>query len=329
MDRVDLCQGAYWSGPSAAEPGLSSSQAPSTALHPYSPSPDVHNGSGSGSGSGIDNNSDRSRIDVPVSDAAMATADPFEVRMRFSAQLEHLNASTTSSQKAAQYALKYKDMDEDLHSCILEQLEKTSMNTRANIMYFIEHLLEMASKDRSNEYIRMMQRDIIRVVDAVCPEDGSGAANVKVVRKVLQGLKNKTILLEQTVIEIEACLKDRDTSASDLGFSSPANGDKTSAPSRPSNGTSHGSTNRLDKRQIEQRIEEDRERHKRMRESMWAVPAVLEEDAAKVYEDTSDLGEDDHILGNEELDEMQQSAAEAARSCRHSGRSRTNGTSSH
>jgi hypothetical protein len=51
-------------------------------------------------------------------------------------------------------------------------------------MYFIEHLLEMATKERGNEYVRMMQRDIIRVVDAVCPENGSGAANVKVVRKV-------------------------------------------------------------------------------------------------------------------------------------------------
>lgn len=140
-------------------------------------------------------------------------ADPFEVRMRFSAQLEHLNASTMSAWKAAQYALKYKDMDEDLHSCILEQLEKVecpslpsslsrktillnplrslgqrNMNVRANIMYFIEHLLEYASKERNNDYVRMMQRDIIRVVDAVCPENGSGAANVKVVRKV----KDKT-----------------------------------------------------------------------------------------------------------------------------------------
>ena len=51
-------------------------------------------------------------------------ADPFEVRMRFTSQLQHLNASVTSSQKAAQYALKYKEMDEDLHSCILEQLER-------------------------------------------------------------------------------------------------------------------------------------------------------------------------------------------------------------
>ena len=58
------------------------------------------------------------------------------------------------------------------------------MNTRANIMYFIEHFLDMAQRDGHTDYIRMMQRDIIRVVDAVAPDDGSGAANVKVVRKV-------------------------------------------------------------------------------------------------------------------------------------------------
>ncbi|KAI0013922.1 CTD kinase subunit gamma CTK3-domain-containing protein [Xylariaceae sp. FL0662B] len=257
-------------------------------------------------------------------------ADPFEVRMRFSAQLQHLNASTTSAQKAAQYALKYKDMDEDLHSCILEQLEKTSMNTRANIMYFIEHLLEMASKDRQNDYVRMMQRDIIRVVDAVCPEDGSGAANVKVIRKVLQGLRNKCILLEQTVTEIEGCLKERDTSA-DLGFSSPANGDATSAvdpnAARSRNGSAAANSHRPDKRQIEQRIEEDRERHKRMRESMWAVPIDIDEDAMKLYDDTSDMGPDDHILAEEEWEELLREREKAK--CRHMRKAGVNGVSSH
>lgn len=57
----------------------------------------------------------------------MSMADPFEVRMRFTSQLQHLNASVTSSQKAAHYALKYRDMDEDLHSCILEQLERVRL----------------------------------------------------------------------------------------------------------------------------------------------------------------------------------------------------------
>jgi len=111
-------------------------------------------------------------------------ADPFEVRIRFSNQLRQLNASVTSAQKAAQYALKHKDLAEDLHSCILEQLAKSNMNTRANIMYFIEHFLDMAHKDGEGDYVRMIQRDIITVVDNVAPDDGSGAANIKVVRKV-------------------------------------------------------------------------------------------------------------------------------------------------
>lgn len=54
--------------------------------------------------------------------------------MKFSHQLQHLNASVTSAQKAAQYALRYKDMDEDLHSCILEQIERVcfpSLETEA------------------------------------------------------------------------------------------------------------------------------------------------------------------------------------------------------
>ena len=50
--------------------------------------------------------------------------DPFEVRIRFTQQLASLNASVTGASKTAQYALKYRDLDEDLHSCILEQLER-------------------------------------------------------------------------------------------------------------------------------------------------------------------------------------------------------------
>ena len=46
--------------------------------------------------------------------------------MHFTKQLSHLNASVSSAQKAAQFALKYREMDEDLHSCILEQLERVS-----------------------------------------------------------------------------------------------------------------------------------------------------------------------------------------------------------
>jgi hypothetical protein len=119
-------------------------------------------------------------------------ADPFEVRQRFTTLLSHLSASHTSLQKAAFYALKNRDMDEDLHSCILEQLERTNMNTRANIMFFIECLCELAVKENgaggdgsAMGFVRMLQRDILRVVECVVGDEG---ANVRVVRRVSEEL---------------------------------------------------------------------------------------------------------------------------------------------
>ena len=50
------------------------------------------------------------------------------------------------------------------------------MNNRANIMYFIEHFCELASKENHLNYVRMIQRDMLTIVDSVAPADGSGAA---------------------------------------------------------------------------------------------------------------------------------------------------------
>ncbi|KAJ5253684.1 hypothetical protein N7524_010864 [Penicillium chrysogenum] len=220
--------------------------------------------------------------------------DPFEVRMRFTTQLQHLSAAVTSSQKAAHYALKYRDLDEDLHSCILEQLERNNINNRANIMYFIEHLCEMAIKENYLPYVRMMQRDILRVVDSVVPSDGTGAANVKHVRHVLNGLRAKEVLSVETVAEIDAALKDRDSHPShlDLEQEEGAEGGSKSKSDKPQL--------RLDKKQIEQRIEEDRERNKRQRESMWAMTGSDRDEYNQMWEELSPTGEDDFIRSREE-----------------------------
>jgi hypothetical protein len=63
------------------------------------------------------------------SDEDKEMADPFEVRMRFTSQLQHLSASITAAQKAASFALKNREMDEDLHSCIVEQLERVCIQS--------------------------------------------------------------------------------------------------------------------------------------------------------------------------------------------------------
>ena len=138
-------------------------------------------------------------------------ADPFEVRFRFTNLLSHLSASSTASQKTASYALKHRDMDEDLHSCILENLERNNMNNRANIMYFLEHFVEMAKRDEHQNYVEMVRRDIGRIVEAVAPAKGpGGGANIKVVRRVVGSLGDKGFLEKEVVRSIEESLKERE-----------------------------------------------------------------------------------------------------------------------
>lgn len=243
-------------------------------------------------------------------------ADPFEVRMRFTSQLQHLNASTTSATKAANYALKHSEFSDDLHSCILEQLERNNMNNRANIMYFLPALCDLAKVQNDLQYVRMMERDILRIVDLVAPDDGSGAANVRVVRKVLTSLEEKGFLQKQTVVELEDWIAGRDT----MAHASPAHLDTSKGTVEPAvtggvKSTPHSTARepvynpgiRLDKRQIEQRIEEDRERHKRAREGIWAISQTsnLTEDAEleRMAQEDSEIDEDDFIIAREAQEE--------------------------
>lgn len=62
---------------------------------------------------------------------------------------------------------------------------------------------------------------------------------------------------------------------------------------------------RLDKRQIEQRIEEDRERHKKLKESIWGV-GLEDEEFEKLWDEASDVGEDDYLQAEEDAMERRQ-----------------------
>lgn len=103
-------------------------------------------------------------------------------------------------------------------------------------------------------------------------------------------------------------LKERETNDADISPASPPADvemtDQASVPAAPKTGqkpAAHG----LDKRQIEQRIEEDRERHKRQRESIWAIPRMDNAELNKLWEETSDFGEDDDRLLTEEADDFE------------------------
>ena len=112
--------------------------------------------------------------------------------------------------------------------------------------------------------------------------------------QVLHALQSKAILLPETVSELEAVLKSREV---EHPF--------TAEPS----GAATGKSARLDKRQIEHRIEEDRERHKRLRESIWAVPGDDDQELDRLWDEASDIGEDDYVVGREDCEERAQAIA--------------------
>lgn len=150
---------------------------------------------------------------------------------------------------------------------------------------------------------------------AACPARRSNLPHLtectKQQSQVLQGLQSKSFLQPQTVTEINEVLKERETSNMDVVMSSPVNSTNPGLGDMPPSQTipKPGSTPRPprpDKKQIEQRIEEDRERHKRLRESIWAVPTEPDDaEMWKMWEETSDLGEDDLIMAKEEEEERQ------------------------
>jgi CTD kinase subunit gamma len=252
-------------------------------------------------------------------------ADPFEVRLRFTNLLSHLSASSTASLKCAHYALKYRDMDEDLHSCILENLERNNINNRANIMYFLGVFCEMALKEGYRNWVEMIARDMSRIVNAVAVS----GANVKVVRRVTTEMGSKGALKIEVVERIEEKLKGIEEKATgrfleeeqesempdalgdgEDGAEGIVRPDSQSQSQRVTPRTNQGLKQhpKVDKRVIEQRIEEDRERNKRLRESVWAVSGDDGEELEKMWEEGSDVGVDDYILAEEEAEERKQFA---------------------
>lgn len=147
---------------------------------------------------------------------------------------------------------------------------------------------------------------------------------------MLKALHAKEFLSTQTLQELEECLQSRGNESAGDPLPAPSAGP---ASKRQSSGQFGRDAPRLDKRQIEQRIEEDRERHKRSRESVWAVPFTStapiippasltspgengapiawddDPEFEKLWAETSELGEDDYELFEEEDQERRKAAA--------------------
>ncbi|KAK9469347.1 CTD kinase subunit gamma CTK3-domain-containing protein [Lipomyces arxii] len=210
--------------------------------------------------------------------------DAFEARLTFTDLLRRLNASVQSATKCAQFALRHQDLSEDLYSCIIEELDKTSLNSRINILYFLETLCDSSLRTGYKEYIEMVQRDLWEILDKVVPPSQGASANLASARKALENLRQKGIFDSESLQDVETRLDERGRLVSEKQYQM--------QPEAPS----------VWKEQILRRMEEDRERHKRIRENIWVIPAgdAVQLEFDNAWENTSSLDEDDYEMMKEE-----------------------------
>ncbi|KAF8836604.1 hypothetical protein BDN67DRAFT_973935 [Paxillus ammoniavirescens] len=207
--------------------------------------------------------------------------DPFEVRMQFLGLLRKLNATQQSIQKVVGYALKYfSRCGEDLWECIVEECQKGSINHRINILHFLDALCETSLLAKAHQlppaeasshtkqantafYVDYVTRDLPQIIECVVPVGRQGLPNLTSTKQILENWRTKRTIDPQRVDEVMHILSTRQSQATDTPPISAPN----AAPPH-SKGPSVGDTH-LARGEIFKRIEEDRERHKRLRERRW------------------------------------------------------------
>lgn len=212
--------------------------------------------------------------------------DAFQIRLDCIALVKKLNASQQAIAKVVDFAVKYASVAaDDVWDCIITECEKSSLNTKLNILFLLDALLlsivdpvgyssfsdtgsssakvEGSSSNytiTASTYMTLASRDLARIVDSVVPKEDWDAVrmNATDTQKVLSSWKRVGMF------DIEGLEK----SINDLQIR------KEALSKLPS--SSH---TRFSKQDTLRRIEEDRERHKRLRERVWILPAKSFADA--------------------------------------------------
>ncbi|ORZ07066.1 CTD kinase subunit gamma CTK3-domain-containing protein [Lobosporangium transversale] len=201
--------------------------------------------------------------------------DPFEARLEFRGLLGRLNASQHSIQKVGNFAMRNKNLHEDLYSCIIEELEQTpSINTKMNIFYVLDSICHQSHKAGFSGYMDLIQRNLHKIIECVTPSGPKGNVNVAGTKKILDSWRAKRLFNESVIDKVEKPLLSRDLGANTLSNAEAG----------------------FTKDDILKRMDEDRERHKRIREEIWIRPPDEDSDAEflQSWDEVSDMEENDY-----------------------------------
>ncbi|PWN22830.1 hypothetical protein BCV69DRAFT_98966 [Microstroma glucosiphilum] len=192
--------------------------------------------------------------------------DAFQVRMDFQALLKRLNASQQSIEKVLGFADRHvAKASADLWDCILNECGKTNLSSRLNILFLLDFLFTDYSSRYSqkliNDFRRMASKDLLRLIDHVVPHDNLNGVklNSGVTIQILSSWRLKRLFPQEQIADLLARLQERIADTLHSKGSSSNNGEEAGLPT-------------LSHSEILRRIEEDRERHKRIREKLWVLP---------------------------------------------------------
>ncbi|KIR56803.1 CTD kinase subunit gamma [Cryptococcus gattii Ru294] len=155
----------------------------------------------------------------------MSSFDPFETRIQFISLLRKLNASQQSIQKVTSFAINYGSRcGEDLWECVIEQCNKGTLNTRINILYFLDALVEesLALGPSEAAYGVLLTRDLKTLVDSVVPDTNAGKLNLKSARQILESWRLRRVVDPGVVAEVLKSLEGRKFDTSNASPVTPA-----------------------------------------------------------------------------------------------------------
>lgn len=269
----------------------------------------------------------------------MTNMDPFEARLQFIQILETLNPSSQAITKAVSFALKNQELHEDFHSCILEVLDRIDLNSRINLLYFLESLVSsiVTNTAKTNEnqspYINNLEKDFPIILKKIVPNQN--LINLKSSCDILANIEkyynvdNTDLKKTFDSVSLDNIETEIDTDENSSGFEgawkflitnkqrglkerlNQLNGETNGVDASCVVEEDSNTLKPFTKEQILSRIEADRERHKRFKEVNWIVNRpngkIDYNEFEKIWEKHQQLDDDDY----QDLRDLNQIAKES------------------
>jgi len=180
--------------------------------------------------------------------------DPFEARVQFTDILDNLTASQKSVTEAAKFAIRHRKSYELLYEILRKSIKNQPVQSRINIFHVLDCICRYSIKIEFEEYIELIKNDLSSIIADITPENDSiGDSNVRHIRKVLKGWRDKNFFPENVLKTIYETLYKRELSI-----------EEKCKPKRVKN-------------EITKRMEEDRVKQKKRKESAWILTPEMDE----------------------------------------------------